>query len=229
MRGTGPCSLRPTCAKWSASNEADTARSYRPLQPAPPAHAYSSTMSVGVRPCTSMSAANAWAIRARELWVLGPKWRAVVHVVASCRRATNAWLLGTWFRRANRAYSALSSSYPITGGSGRGWRRGGGEAGAAVAASGMAGVGGMTRTGKLGLVEWATAGARHKCRQAHVQVQAQAGGKPAQVQVQVRAGGPNSTGSNTGASRRTKSTAQLQAQAGAQQQQLNCRRNQGNK
>ena len=71
-----------------------------------------------------------------------------------------------------------------------------------MAASGMAGVVGMTRTGKLGLVEWATAGARHKCRQAHVQVQAQAGGKPAQVQVQVRAGGPNSTGSNTGASRR---------------------------
>ena len=56
--GTGPCSLRPTCAKWSASNEADTARSYRPLQPAPPAHAYSSTMSVGIRPCTSMSSAN---------------------------------------------------------------------------------------------------------------------------------------------------------------------------
>ena len=202
MRGTGPCSLRPTCAKWSASNEADTARSYRPLQPAPPAHAYSSTMSVGVRPCTSMSAANAWAIRARELRVLGPKWRAVVHVVASCRRATNAWLLGTWFRRANRAYSALSSSYPITGGSGRGWRRGGGEAGAAVAASGMAGVVGMTRTGKLGLVEWATAGARHKRRQAHVQVQAQAGVQTAQEPAQ--------------------------EQAGAQQQQVKCRCNQSN-
>ena len=122
--------------------------------------------------------------------------------MASCRRATNAWLLGTWFRRANKAYSALSSSYPITGGSGRGWRRGGGEAGAAGAASGMAGVVGMTRTGKLGLVEWATAGARHKRRQAHVQVQAQAGVQTAQEPAQ--------------------------EQVGAQQQQLKCRCNQSN-
>ena len=48
------------------------------------------------------------------------------------------------------------------------------DTGVTVATSGMAGVVGMTRKGKLGLVEWATAGARHKRRQAHVQVQAQA-------------------------------------------------------
>ena len=60
--------------------------------------------------------------------------------------------------------------------------------GAAGAASRMAGVVGIIRTGKLGLVEWATAGARHKKRQAYMQVQAQARVQTAQEPAQEQAG-----------------------------------------
>ena len=54
-------------------------------------------------------------------------WLAVVQVVVSWLRVTNALLLGTLIRRANRAYSALYLSDQVPGSSGRGWRYGGVE------------------------------------------------------------------------------------------------------
>ena len=133
--GTGPYSLSPTVAKCAANKEVDTAFSCSPPHPASPAHAYSRAISVGVRPLASISDASAWAIRARVVRVLGPKWRAFVQGVASWRSATNAVLLGTWLRRANKVCSARSSSKHVPDGSGSGERSRGAAAGAAGATS----------------------------------------------------------------------------------------------
>ena len=60
----------------------------------------------------------------------------------------NVWLLGTWIRRSNRAFLALSSSNHVPGGSQRGWRHGGGVYKAAGAAFVLENILGMMGTDK---------------------------------------------------------------------------------